>query len=67
MHKDIAKWSRTCADCQASKINRHMHIRPAQFVAPKSRFEKVHIDIVGPLPNSKGFSYLLTMIDRFYR
>ena len=27
----------------------------------------MHIDIVGPLPTSNGFSYILTCIDRFTR
>ena len=30
-------------------------------------FDQVHIDIVGPLPPSRGYSYLLTCIDRFTR
>ncbi|GFY22927.1 hypothetical protein TNCV_2181881 [Trichonephila clavipes] len=32
-----------------------------------ARFSHIHIDIVGPLPPSDGFQYLLTMIDRFSR
>ena len=31
------------------------------------RFDHVHIDIVGPLPNANGFRYLLTCVDRFTR
>ena len=27
----------------------------------------IHIDIVGPLPSSGGYSYLLTCVDRFTR
>ena len=27
----------------------------------------VHIDLVGPLPPSRGFTYLLTCVDRFSR
>ena len=30
-----------------------------------ARFEVVHIDLVGPLPVSQGFKYLLTCVDRF--
>ena len=30
---------------------------------PSRRFTEVNIDIVGPLPPSQGFRYLLTMID----
>ena len=34
---------------------------------PSRRFSHVHIDIVGPLTSSLGYSYLLTMIDRTTR
>ncbi|KRZ87482.1 Transposon Tf2-9 polyprotein [Trichinella sp. T8] len=37
------------------------------FTVPDRRFDHVHVDIVGPLPPSRGFSYLLTVIDRFTR
>ncbi|GFS95924.1 retrovirus-related Pol polyprotein from transposon 412 [Nephila pilipes] len=32
---------------------------------PSSRFEHVHIDLVGPLPPSEGFCYCLICVDRF--
>ena len=31
------------------------------------RFDHVHVDLVGPLPYSDGFKYLLTCVDRFTR
>ena len=34
---------------------------------PDFRFTALHLDIVGPLPESEGHSYLLTVIDRFSR
>lgn len=34
---------------------------------PKYRFEHVHMDICGPFPVSNGYSYLLTIVDRFCR
>ena len=37
------------------------------FPTPDVRFDQVHLDIVGPLPSSKGYSYLLTCIDHFTR
>lgn len=67
MHRDIANWCRTCTDCQQSKVSRHVRQAPGRFVAPDGRFNHVHIDIVGPLPAQNGFSYCLTMIDRFSR
>jgi len=37
------------------------------FTVPHRRFDHIHVDIVGPLPTSRGCSYLLTMVDRFTR
>ena len=34
---------------------------------PDARFDVVHIDLVGPLPPSQGFTYLLTCVDRYTR
>lgn len=67
MHRDITNCTKTCPDCQSSKVGRHVRVNPAHFDTPSSRFKHVHIDIVGPLRNSEGFTYLLTLIDRFSR
>lgn len=67
MHRDTARWCKECLDCQQSKISRHVKQLPDQFIAPDGRFDHVHMDIIGPLPNSEGFIYCLTMIDRFSR
>ena len=37
------------------------------FTIPDARFDIVHIELVGPLPPSKGFTYLFMCIDRFTR
>ena len=34
---------------------------------PATRFEHVHVDIVGPFPPDRGYRHLLTMIDRTTR
>jgi transposase InsO family protein len=34
---------------------------------PEKAFQDVHVDIVGPLPNCRDFTYLLTAIDRHSR
>ncbi|XP_043493635.1 uncharacterized protein LOC122518668 [Polistes fuscatus] len=48
-----------------SKIQRHTKNAPERIPIPDTRFHHVHIDIVGPLPLSRGYRYCLTMIDRF--
>jgi hypothetical protein len=34
---------------------------------PATRFLHIHIDLVGPLPTSAGYTYCLTAVDRFTR
>lgn len=65
MNTDITKFVKTCIPCQRSKIHRHTTSPFGSFELPKSRFNHIHIDLVGPLPQSNGYSYLLTIVDRF--
>ena len=64
---DVRKWAQTCVQCQRSKVQRHTVTPLSTFSTPDSRFDMIHIDLVGPLPTSKGYTYLLTCIDRFTR
>ena len=41
-----------------------MHLKSAVIPVPARRFSHVHIDLVGPLPQSEGFTQILTMIAR---
>ena len=41
-----------------------MHSPVINIPVPSKRFSHLHIDLVGPLPSSEGFSHLLTIIDR---
>ena len=65
INSDVRKWARSCLSCRSSKIQRHTKSPPSTFATPDARFNQVHIDIVGPLPSSNGFSYILTCIDCF--
>ena len=67
MNKDIISWCRSCIACQRAKVNRHTFTPLGHFQSPDVHFANVHVDLVVPLPSSKGSSYLLTMIDRFTR
>ena len=65
MPGDIADFINRCDRCQAAKPLTARK-RPAAKFPKTSRFETVHIDIVGPLPrSSRGYQYLVTMMDRF--
>lgn len=67
MSKDIKLWHKHCTACQKNKVNRHNNSPYEQIPIPSERFNHVHLDIVGPLPHSEGFSYCLTIMDRFTR
>ena len=65
MNSDVHKWARSCLSCQQSKVQRHIKAPLATFATPDARFNQVYIDIVGPLPPSQGFTYILTCINHF--
>ncbi|GBN05576.1 Pro-Pol polyprotein [Araneus ventricosus] len=65
IEKDVQLWTRTCIPCQKAKINRHTKTKLGEFEVPSGRFCVVHIDLIGPLPPSRGNIYCLTCIDRF--
>ena len=66
--KDVKKFVKSCTVCQKVKINKHEHVQPGSFPAEKTRFKTVHLDLVGPLPESEeGYRYILTAIDRATR
>ena len=67
LNKQVALWAKTCLNCQRSKIQTHVKAPLQNFAPSTRRFDHVHIDIVGPLPESRGYKYLLTVIDRFTR
>ena len=67
LNKQVTHWARTCLSCQRSKVQTHIKTPLQTFAPTTQRFEHVHIDLVGPLPESQGHKYLLTMIDRFTR
>jgi transposase InsO family protein len=64
---DVTTWCRQCVNCQRSKIVRHVHLPPEPIAIPPRRFAHLHVDLVGPLPVSRGFQYIFTIIDRTSR
>ena len=63
LFKDVKKWVSECSGCQSHKIARYTK-PPITLFPTSSRFDILHVDLVGPLPADGGFSYILTMIDR---
>ena len=67
INKDVRAWTRSCLECQQSKVYRHTCSPYGSFTPPSEHFDKVHLDILGPWPPSDGKPYLQTCIDRFTR
>eukprot|EP00795_Rhopilema_esculentum_P007425 gene7425-biopygen8703 len=67
INKDIRNWTRSCIPCQQAKVTRHTFSPIGTFPSTDTRFDHIHIDLVGPLPPSNGCRYLLTCIDRYTR
>ena len=67
LSKDVGLWTRFCIRCQQSKIQSHAKSSVPRVPVPGRRFFHMHLDLVGPLPSSQRFSYLLMVIDRTSR
>ena len=52
-------------DVSDRRCNVTLAIQLSTFAAPDSRFDHIHLDLVGPLPPSNGYTYLLTSTDCF--
>ena len=50
----------------SSKVQ-HVKSPLCTFKVPERRFDHIHVDLVGPLPQSEGCKYIFTIIDRFTR
>lgn len=63
LKEDIRKRIQFCLNCQLKKLVRVRTKQPMQITdTPANVFEKVSIDIVGPLPKTEnGCQYILTM------
>ena len=67
MNSEINDWVTTCVPCQTAKVQRHNKGPSKTFLAPDDRFSHIHIDFIGPLNESHGYLYAVTIVDRFTR
>ena len=65
--KDVSAWARSCIECQCIKNFQHFRSAVPQVPVPARRFSHIHVDLLGPLPSSRGFTYLFTILDRTSR
>ena len=66
MSRNIRYWTRACMR-QRAKVSQHVVAPLSPLPMPDKRFDSLHVDIVGPLSESQGYTYLLTIVDRFTR
>ena len=66
MGADIELFCSLCTLCQTTKDSTQM---PAGLLhslpIPNQPWQSVRLDFMGPLPKSKGYNYLLVVIDRY--
>ena len=68
MYKDLHDVIMSCQECQRSKKSPGMKNAPLTPVPCESLFDRVHVDLVGPLPTSPdGYKYILTIVESFSR
>ena len=67
LNKHVRLWARACFQCQTAKVHQHVRAPLQSFRIPGHRFDHIHVNLLGPLPPSEGFTYLLTVVDRFTR
>ncbi|BHF81017.1 hypothetical protein SprV_0702414600 [Sparganum proliferum] len=67
LNKAVKAWTRSCLCCQRNKVQRHNKSPSGTFPSPDARFNHVHLDVVGPLLPSNGYTHLLTCVDRYTR
>jgi hypothetical protein len=66
MYKDIAKYVKTCYECQQRGSTKQNN--PKKTIAPTGMFERWGIDIVGPLLATEvGNRYIIVAMDYFTR
>ncbi|KAF4228200.1 hypothetical protein CNMCM8980_006938 [Aspergillus fumigatiaffinis] len=65
MRRKVQGYIHQCETCIRDKPARHQPYGKMQSLeTPKKPWEWITIDFVGPLPESKGYDYLMTVTDR---
>ena len=68
MYVHVRNLVQSCAICQVAKASRHQKPAPLRPMPIVSRFERWHIDFLGPLhESSDNKKYILLLVDSFSR
>ncbi len=64
---DVTTWAKASLDCQRAKVHCHVQVPLQHIPVPTRHFSHIHMDLVGPLPVSKGYTHLFTIMNRTSR
>ena len=68
MFRDIDHWCRTCVDCAMKKVPRGQRKAPLLPIPVEGAFDRVAMDILGPLPvTNDGNRYIIVFSDYYTR
>ena len=67
LKNDVNFFVKTCHPCQVAKQSSTVNPGTGHFDVPDKRFSQVHLDVVGPLPESEGMKYILAVFCRTSR
>jgi hypothetical protein len=65
--RPLHRWSGLAYSASGARSLHPVHLQPTEIPVPHRRFAHLHVDLVGPLPPSRGHTYLFTIIDRTSR
>ena len=66
MAKDVKTYIQSCDTCQHIKRQYHASRTPLQPIPTSERFQRIHMDFLGPLPaTTQGHKHILLIVDAF--
>ena len=63
LRTEVTEFVRSCHPCQVAKQSTTVKPGIGEYPIVDKRFSYIHLDVVGPLPESEGYSYLLSVYD----
>ena len=64
MYQEVKDYIGSCDICQRTKVDRRQQPPPLNPLPVVDTFDRVHIDVLGPLPKTKqGYQFILLIID----
>jgi len=67
MKTDCTMWVQFCVPCQQTKVRPYTKSPYQHYPLTSERLSEIHLDLIGPLPESEGNRYILMCVDRFTR